>query len=250
MQVWYRRSSGNRPARSRSCPALGALLALATGCAAAVALSPHAAAASNQWQTLYKAYQTTPAVSESVGAPNRGRLRSGLQLPRTGPGFVRRARGNQYGTYETIALVRFAAARLAEAFPGTAPLLIGDISKRGGGSLSPHRSHQSGRDADIAFPERSGARRNSFNPHLGVADVDLEKTWFVLETLITTGRVQYVFVDRRLLAPLRREAGAVGWSEEALARLFGRGPIRQAPGHMSHFHVRFHCPVGDSACSD
>ncbi|MDP6945250.1 MAG: penicillin-insensitive murein endopeptidase, partial [Myxococcota bacterium] len=147
------------------------------------ALGPAATAAPGQapgdWRASFQAYQSAQTTSRSVGAPNGGRLVRGHRLPRAGPGFVRRARGNQFGTAETIALIRFAGARLAEAYPGTTPLLVGDISRERGGRLRPHRSHQSGRDVDIAFPERADEQKRTFNPRLRPDGVDIEKTWFV-----------------------------------------------------------------------
>ena len=229
-------------------PLLGLLMTLVS--AEALAVSP---AAPSPWQTSWQA-TSSGSVSQSVGKPAEGALRKGLRLPASGPGFSRRARGQHYGTDETISLIRFAAARLAEAYPQSAPLLVGDISRRRGGALSPHRSHQSGRDVDIALPERINQPRHTFNPRLRPSEIDYEKLWFTLDVLIASNRVQFVFLDSSLLPPLRKEALLAGWSPDELMRLFGkqgarRGVIRHAPGHTCHMHVRFHCPEGDSDCT-
>lgn len=193
--------------------------------------------------------------SRSVGAPNDGRLEHGVPLPLEGPGFVRFDRDSHYGTDETIALIEYAAARLALAFPGTAPMLVGAISREEGGKLPHHRSHRTGRDVDIAFFERGNVGRTLFNEALTADDVDYAKSWFVLEALITTGRVEYVFADHSLHAGLMAAAREAGWDEDTLDAFFlledesgYRGIIRHAPGHLAHFHVRFRCPEGDGDC--
>ncbi len=194
--------------------------------------------------------------ASSVGAPNDGRLKGGVRLPAEGPGFLRRKRGSQWGTDETIALTTWAAGRMAEAFPGTAPLVVGDISRAKGGRIRPHRSHQSGRDVDIAFPEKGNRDRTRFNGKLRAGGVDFDKAWFVLESLLLTDRVEYIFADRKLLGPLAKAARRAGWPESELDPLIlmpgekgYRGIIRHAPGHGAHFHVRFKCPEGDDACA-
>ena len=214
------------------------------------------ASGSRSWTGWLELGQGSDAHHQSLGAPNAGRLAKGQRLPASGLGFVRRERGFHYGTDETIALIHFVGQRLATAYPGSAPLLIGDISQREGGRLKSHRSHQSGRDVDIAIPELDPRPRRAFAPSLSPKEIDLERLWFVLETLIATGRVHMVFIDQRHLSPLRREARRAGWGDEELRRLFlmtpgrrGRGIIRHAPGHRTHVHVRFHCPLGATGCS-
>ena len=194
--------------------------------------------------------------SSSRGEPTQGRLHRGIALPRKGTGFVRRNRDRYYGTHETIALVRYAAARLAAAYPGTAPLLVGDISEKAGGKAPPHRSHQSGRDVDIGFVERSNTTRTQFKGDLSLDEIDVDRSWFVMETLLQTGKVQYIFINETLLRRFASHARAMGWTRDAVDALFvlpgeriKRGAVRHADGHTYHFHVRFHCPEGDRHCS-
>lgn len=195
--------------------------------------------------------------SRSVGPPNGGRLERGVSLPESGPGWVRISRDRHWGTAETVALIEYAGARLEAAFPGTQPMLVGDLSQEGGGRIRPHRSHQSGRDADIAFLERGGATRRHFKGDLRSEDIDVAKTWFVIESLLTTGQVRFVFINRALLPAFRRHAAEAGWPERELDELFlmpdevgHRGLIRHASGHTYHFHVRFVCAEGDEGCED
>ncbi len=195
--------------------------------------------------------------AESVGAPNKGSLKRGVPLPRSGPGYRRRDRDTHYGTDATVAAIRFAAARYAETYPGTAPLIVGDLSREGGGKLKPHGSHRTGRDVDIGYPARGNRALKRFARDATVDTIDLEKTWFVFEALILGGDVQYIFTDTTLLAGLAAEARRAGWSQADVDRLFlfpdegrrRRGAIRHARGHLSHFHVRFACPAGDPECT-
>ncbi len=193
--------------------------------------------------------------SRSVGAPNGGSLERGVPLPEGGDGYQRRDSDTHYGTAETIALIEYAGAQLAAAFPGTAPLFVGDISAEDGGRLRPHKSHQSGRDVDIGFLELDNRERQRFNKRADADDLDYAKSWFVMETLLMTGRVQYVFANRTRLAGLMEAAAQAGWSDEDIDGLFlepGESPrvgvIRDTAGHTAHFHVRFRCPDGADGC--
>jgi hypothetical protein len=193
--------------------------------------------------------------AQSVGPPNDGTLQAGVALPTSGDGFLRRVRPKRdrfYGTDETIAQIVYAGARLAAAFPGTQPMLVGDISRANGGKIRPHRSHQTGRDADIAYLEVGNPTRTAFRRSLAPREIDFEKTWFLMETFLLTGRVEFIFVDRSLMAGLKAQATLSGWGAVELERLFlGEGnarnapPIRHSPGHDAHFHIRFVCPQGD-----
>ncbi len=195
----------------------------------------------------------------SVGKPNKGRLKRGVMLPQSGVGYSRRVSSKEryYGTDETVALIEYLGRRLKQTYPHSAPMFIGDISKKGGGRIPPHGSHQSGRDVDIAFFEKSNQERRQFNGRLKLADLDIEKSWFLIETLLLTDQVLYIFINNRLLPAFRKHAKQVGWDDEDLDRFFlmprakrRRGLIRHASGHTYHFHVRFKCPPGESRCGD
>lgn len=192
--------------------------------------------------------------SVSVGSPTRGSLDNGRALPKEGPGWVHRG-ARPYGTDETVLLLTWALAEVGRAFPGTAAIVIGDLSQDGGGRIRPHRSHQSGRDVDVGYYRADNQLTRGFEV-VDDATLDAEKTWFLLERLLLTGLVQYVFIDRTLQALLFDAASDAGWPPEDLARLFhyprtghaGGAIIRHAPGHKNHFHIRFQCPSDDEEC--
>jgi murein endopeptidase len=195
----------------------------------------------------------------SIGKPNAGRLHNGVLLPRTGVGYSRRTNVKEryYGTDETIALIDYLGKRLHATYPHSAPMFIGDISKKGGGRVAPHGSHRTGRDVDIAFFEKSNKERTHFNGRLSLSELDVEKSWFLIETLLLTDQVLYIFINSRLLGAFRAHAREVGWDDVDLDRFFlmpdaknRRGLIRHASGHTYHFHVRFKCPPGAKRCQD
>src|SRR5690606_32055386 len=88
--------------------------------------------------------------SISVGRPNSGRLMNGVRLPEDERWVVVDPH-HAYGTRETVDFLRAAVASVHRQYPATPRLHIGHISAKKGGWLSPHRSHQSGRDVDVGF---------------------------------------------------------------------------------------------------
>ncbi len=191
--------------------------------------------------------ETDEPLTVSVGSPSGGWLVNGVELPESKRIKVRP--GRNFGTPETVRAIVQAVDAVHTKFPKrTHRLVVGDISREGGGKLSPHASHQSGRDADIAYfysDRRSGGH---FRDATG-GGLDTARTWAFIEGLLAAGDVQYIFIDYRLQRPLHdyaRKKAKV--SRARLNKLFayprGRkarvGVIRHSPGHDDHMHVRFH----------
>ena len=194
--------------------------------------------------------------AESIGAPGKGRLKNGVEMPLKGVGFRRINHKRKYGADQTVALVKFVAARVAEEYPGTRPMLVGALSKEGGGRVRPHKSHQNGLDVDIAYFEKGNPKRKHYKARVRASEIDYPKTWFMLETMLLTGKVNYMFIDKPLHKGLRKAASDAGWPDDAIEGIFGdednkgRGRIiRHYPGHSYHVHVRFTCPETDKRCS-
>ncbi len=193
--------------------------------------------------------------SQSIGESSRGRLRRGRLMPWKGDGFVRRNNKAPYGTNETVAILLWAFQQMHRMYPGTVPAVIGDLSAERGGRLRPHASHQSGRDADIGYYQVNNVKNRRF-ADCSPENIDLEKTWSFLELLLSTDRVEYLFIDIRIQERLYLHAQERGWEEDELQELFEaplgahtrKGIIRHAPGHGHHVHIRFHCPAGDQDC--
>ncbi|MCH2137335.1 MAG: penicillin-insensitive murein endopeptidase, partial [Phycisphaerales bacterium] len=109
-----------------------------------------APAAQHDAASIHKLYAEDPdGPCISGGAAHDGRLLNGVPL-HTRPGVVTR-KGRNWGTAETVAAIYRAVDLVRAKFPDTPDLAIGDLSRKHGGKLRPHKSHQSGRDADIAY---------------------------------------------------------------------------------------------------
>ena len=197
-----------------------------------------------------------PNKGHAIGRPNKGRLMDGICIADKGAGYVHFGR-NSCATGLTVSIVMFAIGQLHKAYPDTPPVVIGSLSRPGGGPIKPHRSHQNGLDIDIGYiPADSTLKLQAFKT-LPPSDIDFEKTFFLMANMIATQKVKYIFVDYTLQKYLFDAAREMGYSDEQLERLFqfprGRyvkkGIIRYSPGHKDHFHVRFKCPPFDKECS-
>ena len=193
--------------------------------------------------------------TQSIGKPNHGYLRNGRFLPRTGPGFRRKNDKAPYGTNEAVAIILWVCERMTELYPGTVPVIVGNLSKEGGGKLRPHASHQSGRDADLGYYFIDNERVRHFKD-AERDNLDVEKSWSLIELLLSTEQVEYLFIDRSLQILFYDEALKRGWAEEELRPLFEaplgeykrQGIIRHSRGHRHHLHVRFKCAKNDDRC--
>jgi penicillin-insensitive murein endopeptidase len=203
-------------------------------------------------------------MSLSVGTPSRGwqlRAKKLEESPRLKirPG----SRENVYGHPALVHMLHRSADEMARLWPGTV-MLIGDLSSRDGGPLAGHRSHQSGRDADIALYARDG-RGQPVNPgrfllfdeqgrakgHPGLY-FDEARNWALVLSWLADGRarVTHVFVAQwlreRLLAYGRttKQRHRV----EDVARLLSQP--KGVSEHADHFHVRIACPDGQGGICD
>ena len=189
----------------------------------------------------------------SIGAASAGWLVGGVQLETTDRILTRP--GRNWGTPEAVERLRQAVDAVHERFPGTRRLFVGDISLEGGGPMRPHASHQSGRDADVGYFHRPAQGASHFREATS-KNLDLRRTWALIEALMEGDAVEYIFIDYGLQALLHdyaRRKAKLGARE--LSRLFayprGRrarvGIIRHSRGHRDHMHVRFRSPQAVAA---
>lgn len=185
----------------------------------------------------------------SIGAANRGLLFNGVPMPES-PRWTVAQPEFSFGTEETVKSIAHAIDAVNELYPNTHPLTIGHLSKPGGGWLSPHRSHQSGRDVDLGLYYKDDSR---WYVKATAENFDVERNWALLSALMKTSPVEYVFFDRSLHPALRAQAEAVGepaaFVRDAFDGIEGvtQPLIRHARGHDDHFHVRFQSPVAVQA---
>ena len=182
--------------------------------------------------------------SMSIGKPNAGMLFNGVAMPE-GDSWTVVAKGEAYGTEETIEYLKTAINAVAAAFPDSPKVSIGDISGRNGGYLNPHMSHQSGRDADVGYYYLDGS---TWYRRATAQNLDAARTWALVRALVARTDVEMILIDHSIQALLRAEATRVGEDAEWLDSVFrGKGAlppiIRHAPGHATHLHVRFYSPI-------
>lgn len=183
--------------------------------------------------------------SLSLGQPAHGSLVNGIQMPRD-PRWKLMDPGNAWGTKETVDFIALAIGRVNEKFPETPPLPLGDISARNGGHLTPHRSHQAGRDVDINYYLRGDQKWYS---HTNAQNIDLPRCWALVKTFINETDVDMIFIDtsiQRLLADYAVSAGEDPAWVDSLFQVRGKNwaaKIRHVRGHATHLHVRFFSPM-------
>ena len=184
--------------------------------------------------------------SISVGHPHHGFLVNGVRMPR-GEHWILGAPNLAWGTDETIAALVHCAQRYHELFPDGPKLRIGAISAERGGPLPPHKSHRTGRDADVHFVLTQRTPKKWYEPATA-ENLDRERTWGLLRLVITETDVEMVLIDRAVQALLEEHALKIGEDAAWIADLFHGSPgssslIKHVPGHTGHMHIRFVSPI-------
>ncbi|MEE2757491.1 MAG: penicillin-insensitive murein endopeptidase [Myxococcota bacterium] len=190
--------------------------------------------------------------SVSIGKPNRGWLAYPMRLE-TSDRLTSR-RNKNFGTEEMVQAIIDAVDAVHAEHPNTPVLAIGNLSREHGGRFPPHKSHQSGRDADIGYYLKEGHSPTRLRL-ARVRTLDVPRTWTFIESLVADNKVEYIFSDRRLMRLLYRYALNVKKiPKEKLHTIFqppgGRPKImRHLKGHADHLHIRFHAPESVAAVS-
>ncbi len=179
----------------------------------------------------------------SVGKPWSGRLVDGMRLTASHGYTVRE--GQNFGTQTLSETIRHAIAAVHIVHPGSPALHVGDLSLSGGGPMRSHRSHQSGRDADLGFYLKEGHNPRRFKGAT-TKNLDVPRTWTLLKALVDSGKTQLIFVDYTLQRALYRHARSQGLTPDQLAPILAypqgkrskRSIIRHWSGHRDHLHLR------------
>ncbi|MFZ2445902.1 MAG: penicillin-insensitive murein endopeptidase [Syntrophobacteraceae bacterium] len=189
------------------------------------------------------------ALTASVGEPSRGRLVNGVQFP---SGLAACRLGNEQRSYaapEVVGALLAALESFEETYPHSCDVFIGDFSRKDGGRLGGHESHQNGRDVDMGLFATGNVPLGRF-VSMNSRMLDAPKTWRMIECLLATQRVQVIFLDRSIQEPLHKYALSQGRKADYLSKVFrdaggggGReGIIQHAPNHRNHMHIRFLAP--------
>ena len=187
---------------------------------------------------------TALAITASIGRPYQGKLKNGIPFPREFSGYQLRGEDVTYTTPELVGALLDAIEGVRERYPDSCDLYLGDFSKEGGGWLNRHRSHQNGRDVDLGMYAKDNRQLDCLVP-MNEANLDVPKTWQLVENLLRSQKIQYIFVDRNIQKLLYDYAASHGNDQAYLDRLFGntRGAVIQhVRGHQDHMHVRFFTP--------
>lgn len=189
-----------------------------------------------------------PLRSRSLGHPHSGRILRGIQMPSNDTLYTLRDPERSYVSSHTAMVLQNALARFRLISGYRGMVLIKDTSRKGGGPLYPHKSHQSGRDADIQLL----LRENTTDYHAN--NVDWAANWSLLHSMMQSNRIRYIFLSWPQQRLLYRAAKRAGMTDEALEPLLefpkrGRPAIiRDEHGHDTHFHVRVDCAPWEDRC--
>jgi murein endopeptidase len=183
--------------------------------------------------------------SMSIGSTNGGALFNGVQMP-TNVGWELVDPDRAWGTLETVTYLSHCLQKVRDEWRDAPTMFIGHISGRRGGHLSPHVSHQAGRDADVSYYYLPPGAR--WYVTATAQNLDRGRTWAFVRALITDTDVELILIDRALQRLIRDYAIERGEDRGWVDQLFDGGPslpplIRHAKGHASHLHVRFYNPL-------
>lgn len=176
----------------------------------------------------------------ALGHVTRGTLVKGTDITTDGKksvekriGFESYDRGDSryYGSGLLHKTIEEAGKLYSKQFPG-AFFKVNDTSKKSGGRISPHRSHQNGLEADISLT-RLG---NTF---------DYKKIWTLIKNFHQLGHLEIVFLNKvrieEMCAYLKRS------SERNYQEIF-HTYMYPWSGHKTHMHVRLKCTNHNQGC--
>lgn len=201
-----------------------------------------------------------PHLEGSIGFPHSGVQTGSIELPVTGPGFARFRPVERvyWGQPRLVNAITTTARDVAKRYGGGPPIVLGDISARGGGRIPRHNSHRTGRDIDILWnlmtPEGVPVRAPGFirvgpdglaiEPGSGrYYRLDVERQWQVVRALLESeALVQWLFCATWIEAMLIEYARALGEPEELIwrAQTVLLQPADSLP-HDDHLHLRVAC---------
>ena len=198
------------------------------------------------------------ADTASYGGCSDQYLREGVLLPELPLFYVRAQPGASYGTQEMVDVLVEAGRHMSWLLPQASPFVVGDISSPHGGYLAGHVSHRAGIDADVGIYKKGGWQAARSFTRLAPSELDLEATWTLITTMLGTGNVDFILLDRKHIDRLHAYVLSAGLlTEEEAGRIFpvegtravweNTGILRHAPHHEDHLHVRVLCSDGSRA---
>ncbi len=156
-------------------------------------------------------------------------------------------REQHYGSGLLVATIKKASLRFQEMYGNKDLIRVNALSKKGGGALGGHSSHQNGLDADIVYIGESKwgtvlDKRGEVKKEFAI-----EKNYQFFKMLVATGYVNRIFVDKKIKKSICgwvKSQGLMGESKDVLTAL------RAYSGHDDHFHLRLKCSPYYPLCRD
>lgn len=196
--------------------------------------------------------------SEPIGYYSQGSLTNGVNLPDSGPGYMRlfTQRNRGWGTQEMIGMILKSSADMNKKYPNMDRLQVGDISKNGGGDVSDlHSSHQNGQDADLTYYKKNRIEQpsyhtNGFSENMVInnrlsKNFDTARNWEFIKRLHEHADVQRIFVD----PVIKNEFCRFARTKNELIRYDDiLKSLRPLGNHGDHMHVRLKCPPNAREC--
>ncbi len=208
----------------------------------------------------------TQAPSDSIGTATAGYMSGAKEMSLTHEcwDFIPSAkrRKTNYGTTDLIDALQRGAKEVAASTPEKSRMLLGNLSFKEGGDLPWSKSHNSGRDADVAFystyPDGTPVKHNHFvrfnrraQGHVNGKKVhfDTARNWGLVKSLLEndTIQVQWMFLANPLRRKLLKYAEKVNTPPQLLekAKKVLKQPSDSSP-HRDHFHIRLYCSLEDT----
>jgi hypothetical protein len=181
----------------------------------------------------------------AVGLPNRnGRISGGgggTLVPERGRGFERKPDDNagKIGNGFSISVFKGAAAEFKKRHPECPDWVVTEISKRNGGRMKGHKSHQNGNDIDLRYSARNWRSQCNWKLYILLSELKINNS---------TPLLNKIFVDpvifRAYCQEMRntRNAAEKQKKKNALRFLF---PVSK---HYDHMHVRVQCSPTHRGC--
>jgi penicillin-insensitive murein endopeptidase len=205
----------------------------------------------------------------SLGYTNSGTLIGGRQFrdtPFMSRLSVHKKSKVSFALPNLLAVLNRAARSVARKHPGSM-LDVGELSRKEGGRIKSHLSHQSGRDADVGFYmtdlDGSPIRAPRFLRFDGRGDgrddptvrFDDQRNWEFVRALLEdpNEEVRQIFIYAPLRARLLAYAAKVKAPRQLRAKAAAAmmQPVNALP-HDDHFHIRISCPLDmlERGCAD
>lgn len=206
---------------------------------------------------------SSESANQAIGNHNSGSLKKPASLPLDYPyvsyqkGWV----GYNFGTDETIDILKKVGSDLCAEFPGRSAMSIQRISDFNGGEVTEGGktgSHTIGEDVDVYYPSLSDKQDFTGSYVSGgktTADLDVERLMATLKYFIKTKQVWAFYIDRKIKKKLC-EVYSTSNDPLEIEALKASIPAYSPPGkprkfhihHQNHVHVRLKCPESETQC--